>query len=325
MSKVIRWGVLGASKFAREQMGPAIHQAENAVLSAIATSSPEKAAPFSALAPGLRVFSDYDALLADPDIDAVYVPLPNHLHVEWTLKALAAGKPVLTEKPIALTEAEFDRLIEARDRSGLLAAEAYMILHHPQWTKARDLIADGAVGKLRYVRGVFSYNNAASPGNIRNRPETAGGGIRDIGVYPFGATRFVVGAEPETVSADITWENGVDVVASVQAGFGDVTMDALVSMRLHLTQEMVFMGETGRLTVHAPFNAGGYGEARLTLVTSDGEQVWRFQNARQYVNQVEAFGRAIRGEAAYPVPLEFSRGTQRMIDMAFASAGAPTG
>lgn len=323
MTKTIRWGVLGAGKFAREQMAPAIHQAENAVLSAIATSSPEKAEPFAAFAPGLRVFDDYDALLADSDIDAIYIPLPNHLHVEWTLKALAAGKPVLTEKPIALTEAEFDTLINARNRSGLLAAEAYMILHHPQWTKTRHLIADGAIGALRHVQGVFTYNNAAQPGNIRNRPETAGGGIRDIGVYPFGATRFVLGAEPETVSADITWENGVDVVSSVRAGFGPVQMTALISMRIHLTQEMVFLGDTGRLTVHAPFNAGSYGEARLTLATGEGEQVWRFPDERQYVNQVEAFGRAVRGEADYPVPLEFSRGTQRMIDLAFESAGPP--
>ena len=304
-------------------MAPAIHDAEGAVLAAIATSDPAKAAPFEALAPGLRVLTDYDKLLADPEIDAVYLPLPNHLHVEWTLKALAAGKPVLTEKPIALTEAEFDELIAARDRAGLLAAEAYMIVHHPQWGKVRELVSDGAVGTLRHVAGVFTYNNAASPGNIRNRPETAGGGIRDIGVYPFGATRFVLGSEPESVRADITWENGVDTIAHVHAAFGEVTMAALISMRMHLRQEMVFHGDSGWLAVEAPFNAGGYGEAALRLVTADGERRFRFPEARQYVNQVEAFGRSIREGAEYPCPLEFSRGTQRMIDMAFASAGGP--
>ncbi|MXQ06545.1 Gfo/Idh/MocA family oxidoreductase [Alphaproteobacteria bacterium GH1-50] len=320
MTDPIRWGVLGAAKFAQNYMAPAIHQAGNAVLAGLATSSPDKAAPFAAMAPGLRVFDDYDALLADPDIDAVYVPLPNHLHVEWTLKALAAGKPVLTEKPIALTEDEFDSLIAARDKAGLLAAEAYMILHHPQWHKARDLVANGAIGTLRHVHSIFAYNNAASPGNIRNRPETAGGGIRDIGVYPFGATRFVLGAEPETVDADITWENDVDTIASVRARFGEVRMEALLSMRMHPNQRVEFLGDKGRVILTAPFNAGVYKEASVTLDAGGSEQTWRWPEARQYVLQVEAFGRALRGEEAYPVPLEFSRGTQRMIDMAFASA-----
>ena len=319
----VRWGILGASKFAREQMAPAIHMAEGAVLAGLATSDVRKAAPFQALAPGLRVFDSYDTLLSDPDIDAVYVPLPNHLHVEWTLKALAAGKPVLTEKPVGLDDGDFDRLIEARDRAGLLAAEAYMILHHPQWLKVRALIAEGAVGRLQQVTGVFTYNNASKPDNIRNRPETAGGGIRDIGVYPFGATRYVLGAEPDEVAADITWENGVDTVANVRARFGNVRLDALISMRMHLTQDMVFLGDTGRLTVHAPFNAITYGEARLTLDTGEGQRVWRFTDAQQYVGQVEAFVRSLRTGSDYPVPLEFSRGTQRMIDMAFANANPP--
>ena len=187
----VRWGILGAAKFAAEHMGPAIHMAGGAVLAGLATSDPAKAAPFLALQPGLTVYDDYDALLADPSIDAVYVPLPNHIHVEWTLKALAAGKHVLTEKPITMEAAEFDQLIAARDKAGRLAAEAYMIVHHPQWQTARDLVADGAIGQLMHVRGAFCYNNAADPGNIRNRPETGGGSIRDIGVYTMGSTRFV--------------------------------------------------------------------------------------------------------------------------------------
>ncbi len=320
-SATLRWGILGASKFARYQMAPAIQLAENAVFAGLASSSPEKAKTFQALAPGLRLYDTYEALLDAPDIDAVYIPLPNHLHVEWTIRALEAGKAVLTEKPIALAEEEFDQLIEARNRSGLLAAEAYMILHHPQWHKVRELIAGGAVGPVRHVSGVFTYNNAASPGNIRNKPETGGGGLRDIGVYPFGAARYVLGGEPDRVKAEIVWENGVDVVANVFAAFGEVTFDALVSMRMHLTQSMTFFGETGRLTVHAPFNPVSYGHARVSLDTPDGEQGWNFGDDMHYVNQVEAFGRSVRDGAPYPVPLEFSRGTQRMLDLAFASAG----
>jgi hypothetical protein len=204
--QTVRWGILGAANFARQHMAPAINEAEGAVLAALATSDAARAAPFAAIAPGLRVHSSYDALLADPEIDAVYVPLPNHLHVEWTLKALAAGKHVLTEKPIAMTATEIDRIIAARNSSGLLAAEAYMIVHHPQWQRARELVQDGAIGAVRHADAAFSYDNAADPGNIRNRPETGGGGIRDIGVYTYGSVRFVTGAEPDTLQARVIRE-----------------------------------------------------------------------------------------------------------------------
>jgi len=315
----IRWGILGAGKFAREQTAPAIHSATNAVLAGIATSSSEKAAAFRALAPGITVYDSYDALLRAPDIDAVYVPLPNHMHVEWTLKALEAGKPVLTEKPIGLLESDFDALIAARDATGLLAAEAYMIVHHPQWQKVRDLVQAGAIGTLRHVRGAFCYNNAADPGNIRNRPETGGGSIRDIGVYTMGSVRFVSGHEPTAVRARIDWENGVDVLASVSADFPGFTADTMTSMRLHPYQEMAFFGDAGHIRLSAPFNPGVYGQASVDLANDQGTHNWTFPRANHYVSQFEAFGRAMRGDVDFPCPLEFSRGTQRMIDMAFAN------
>ncbi|MBT8460669.1 MAG: Gfo/Idh/MocA family oxidoreductase [Boseongicola sp.] len=322
--KPVRWGVLGAGKFAREQMAPAIHMAENAEFSAIATSDPKKAEDFEAFQPGLRVFEDYDTLLADPDIDAIYVPLPNHLHVEWSLKALAAGKAVLTEKPIALEEIDFDRLIAARDEAGLLAAEAYMVVHHPQWIKARALVSEGAIGELRHVRAFFSYNNAEKPENIRNRPETGGGALRDIGVYPFGTVRFATGLEPSAVRAEISWENGVDATARVNASFPKFTLESVVSMRMGLFQEMSFHGDLGVLRLSAPYNPLGYAEASLELLTQNESQIWRYPQINQYVLQVENFGKAMRGEIDYPAPLEFSRGTQRMIDMTFAATGTGT-
>ena len=321
----VRWGLLGAAKFAREHMAPAIHAARGAQFVALATSDPARAAPFQALAPGLRVLPDYAALLADPGVDAVYIPLPNHLHVEWTLKALAAGKHVLTEKPLALQAEEFDAVIAARDRTGLLAAEAYMIVHHPQWSRVRALIADGAIGRLAHVDGAFSYDNRADPGNIRNRPETGGGGIRDIGVYTYGSTRFVTGAEPVDLEARLIRENGVDTWAQVTGTFAGgghgFTYSAMTSMRLFPRQEMVFQGDTGMIRVTCPFNANVFGEARVELhrpglsVTTE-----RFPGVNHYVLQVEAFGRAVRTGEAYACPLEFSRGTQRMIDRVFDAA-----
>ncbi len=321
MAEHIRWGILGAAKFARQHMAPAIHAARGAELAALATSSAEKAAPFAALAPGLRVFGSYDALLADPEIDAVYIPLPNHLHVDWTLKALAAGKHVLCEKPLALRAEEFDAVIAARDASGLVAAEAYMIVHHPQWLRARELVQGGALGDLVQVDGVFSYDNSADGGNIRNKPETGGGGIPDIGVYTYGSARFVTAEEPERItSADIGWNKGVDVWARVCADFPSFKYHAVTSMRMHPRQEMTFHGTQGVLRLTAPFNPGVFGQAELHLTRGMETEITRYPGVNHYVLQVENFGAAVRGESDYPCPLEFSRGTQRMIDAVFAAA-----
>ena len=325
MKKAVRWGILGASKFAREHMAPAIHQAPWAEFVALATSDPGKAEPFRALAPGLRVHGSYEALLADAGVDAVYLPLPNHLHVEWTLKALAAGKAALTEKPMTLHESEFDLLIEARDRARVLASEAYMIVHHPQWQRARTLIADGAIGRLVQITAAFSYDNRADPANIRNRAETGGGALRDIGVYPIGGARFVTGGELGSVRARIVRENGVDVVTELSGALGEATFAAYVSMRMFPRQEMVFHGDGGVLRLPVPFNAGVFGQAELVLERPGMTIVTeRFPSVNQYVLQVEAFGRSMHEGTPWPIPLEWSRGTQAAIDAAFASAESDT-
>ena len=322
--KPVNWGVLGASKFARDHMARAIHEAAGARLYALATSDPKKADDFKAFCPDLQVHDSYDALLSDPAVEAVYIPLPNHLHVEWTQKAIAAGKHVLTEKPIALKADEIDGLIAARDASGLLVTEAYMIVHHPQWQRARQLVAEGAIGRILHADAAFSYDNRADPGNIRNRPETGGGSIPDIGVYAYGSVRWTTGAEPVAVRSRIARENGVDVFAQVMADMagpgGRFTYAAMTSMRLPPRQEVVFQGEGGVMRLTAPFNAGLFGEAQLHLFRpGQPDNVERFPGARQYRNQVEAFGRTIREGAPYPWSLEDARGTQAMIDRVFAS------
>jgi len=320
MNNPVRWGILGAANFAREQMGPAIHAAKGAELFALATSDATKAAGFTAFAPGLRVHDTYDTLLADPDIDAVYIPLPNHLHVEWTLKALAAGKPVLTEKPITMQSGEFDQLIAARDNSGLLAAEAFMIVHHPQWIHARDLVADGAIGRLVRVDTTFSFDNRSETQNIRNRADTGGGSLRDIGVYTIGSARFVTGAEMSDVRASIDRENGVEVTCEMHARLGEVRFTGYTSMRAHPRQEVNFHGEKGVIRMTTPFNANVFGMAQVVL-ERDGFEVMtrRYPGVNQYVIQVENFGASLRDGADYPCPLEFSRGTQDAIDAAMAA------
>lgn len=322
--QAVNWGILGASNFARGFMGPAIHAARGARLAALATSDATRAKPFREFCPDIRVHGSYEALLADPAIEAVYIPLPNHLHVEWSMKALAAGKHVLCEKPVAMSVAELDQLIVARDAAGLLAAEAFMIVHHPQWQRARDWIGAGEIGRIEHVDAHFAYDNRTDATNIRNRPETGGGGIRDIGVYTYGSVRFATGAEPAALTSRIRRENGVDTWAQVTGDFtgpqGSFSYAALVSMRLHPRQEVVFQGERGLIRLTAPFNAGVFGEARVEMLRKgELDLVERFPAARHYELQVEAFCRSLRDGSPFAWRLEDARGTQAMIDQVFAS------
>ncbi|OYU40220.1 MAG: oxidoreductase [Pseudorhodobacter sp. PARRP1] len=320
--KPVRWGILGAANFAKEQMAPAIHAAKGAELAALATSSAEKAAGFQAFCPSLTLHSTYEALLADPSIDAVYIPLPNHMHVEWSLKALAAGKHVLTEKPISMQASEIDQIIAARDASGLLAAEAYMIVHHPQWQLAKKWLEAGEIGQLRHVDAAFSFC-LEDLTNIRNRPDAGGGSLRDIGVYTFGSARFVTGSEPVDISARLILENGVDTFAQV-AGImdgphGRFTYSSMTSMRLYNRQTVVFQGDKGMIRLDGgPFNANYNDIAEIELHQNGNEvKTVRFPTSNHYVLQVEAFGRAIREGVAYPCPLEFVKGTQAMMDTVY--------
>jgi predicted dehydrogenase len=246
------------------------------------------------------------------------------LHVEWTVKALEAGKHVLCEKPIALREAEFDQLIAARDAAGKLAAEAFMIVHHPQFIRAHELVQGGAIGQLVHVDATFSFFNDDAA-NIRNRPEAGGGGLRDIGVYTFGSARFVTGQEPVAVPyAKLRYDNGVDVFAQVAADFPDFTYAATVSMRMFPSQQITFHGETGVLRLTCPYNANVFDVAQLTL-ENEGQSVVteRWPAVNQYVQQVENFCHSVQTGADYPCPLEFSRGTQHMMDMVFAAGEPP--
>ncbi|MBT0958828.1 Gfo/Idh/MocA family oxidoreductase [Alphaproteobacteria bacterium KMM 3653] len=317
--RVLRWGILGAANFARNFMGPAIHAAAGNELVALATSSPDKALNFRAFCPALRVCDSHEALLADPDIDAVYIPLPNTMHAPVAERVLRAGKHVLCEKPLGMDLGEIDSLIAARDETGLLAAEAYMIVHHPQWHRTRALVEDGAIGDLVQVTGAFSFDNRDAA-NIRNKQEMGGGALRDIGVYVIGAARYVTGVEPTDITAQIRWEAGCDVVSRVQGRLGDVGYSAYVSTRMHPHQEMVFHGTEGLIRLTAPFNPRSFGEGRIELHQPGlGLRVERFPLADQYKLQVENFAAAVRG-ADYPWTLENARGTQAVLEEIFRVA-----
>jgi predicted dehydrogenase len=316
----IGWGILGAARIAREWVAPAIHASARGAVVAVASRDPVRGNDLAGTY-GARLHGDYEALLADPAVDVVYVPLPNSEHVAWSRRCLEAGKHVLCEKPLALTAGEIDTLLVARDATGLVAAEAFMVVHHPQWQRLRTLLAEGAIGRLRAVQGAFAFFNDDGE-NIRNQAALGGGALRDIGVYPCVTTRFATDAEPEAITAAIEWDRGIDATARVMAQFPGFTLDFYVSMRMAPCQRMSFHGETGWIAVEAPFNAGAYGDEVLEWRGADGLVTReRFPRADQYRAQIDAFNAAVRDAAPFACPLEFSRANQVMIDRIYAAAG----
>jgi len=319
---MFRWGILSTAKIGREQVIPAILDSSNGVVQGISSRN-ESAARALADRFGVPLaFGSYDELLASEHIDGVYIPLPTSQHIEWSLKAVAAGKHVLCEKPIALQVGQIDELIAARDKSGLLVSEAFMVAYHPQWHKVTELMAEGAIGKLRQVQGAFSFYNV-SVENTRNQLDLGGGGLPDIGVYPTVTTRITTGAEPKRVSASIRRdpEFGTDIWASVRADFGDFELSFYCSTQMDLRQYMVFHGENGWIEVTAPFNARDYGTAKVRLHRHSNNEVqeFRFANNTQYRLQVENFVRAAQGGDDPVFSLENSRLNQRVIDAIYAA------
>ena len=317
---MFRWGVLSTAKIGREHVIPAICNAENGVLAAIASRDEAKARVLADRFGAPHAFGSYEALLASDTVDGVYIPLPTSQHVEWAAKAAEAGKHVLVEKPLALSAAEIEPLIEIGKRTGVVISEAFMVTYHPQWLKIRDLIADGAIGRLRQVQGAFSYFND-DPSNMRNIPELGGGALPDIGVYPTVTTRFATGKEPLSVSATVERDPkfGTDIYADIRAKFDGFELAFYCSTQMALRQEMSFHGEKGFITVHAPFNAGSYDHARISLHNAghDGAQIFRFPGVDQYRLEVEAFARKVGGEDVPVFTLAQSILNQKFIDAVF--------
>lgn len=320
---MFRWGILSTARIGREFVIPQIQDAENGVVTAIASRDETRARAVAARFGIPHAFASYEALLASPEVDGVYIPLPTSQHVEWAVKAADAGKHVLVEKPLALNAREIRKVIEARDRNRVLVCEAFMVTYHPQWLKVRALIAEGAIGRLRHVQGAFTYHNV-DPDNMRNRPELGGGGLPDIGVYPTVTTRFATGCEPDRIQALVERDTtfGTDIYASVKADFGGFELSFYVSTQMAARQMMVFHGDKGFIEVETPFNSRIYGDDRVIVHNASHAQstVYRFGDVRQYRLQAEAFARAAGGEDAPVFLLEDSVRNQKVIDAIFRAA-----
>lgn len=320
---MLRFGIISTAKIGREAVVPAIQDAENCVVTAVASRDLARAREMADRFSAPHAFGSYEEMLASDTIDAVYIPLPTSQHIEWAIKAADAGKHVLCEKPIALKAAEIDKLIAARDRNKVLISEAFMVTYAPVWRKVRSLIAEGAIGKLRHVQGVFTYFNR-DPGNMRNIPELGGGGLPDIGVYPTISTRFSTGLEPLRIQAvtERDPEFGTDVYSSVKADFGDFELSFYISTQMANRQLMVFHGTEGFIEVKSPFNADRWGPEEIELSNRAHNQstIFRFQDSRQYRKQAEAFARAAKGEQEEIVTLENSKLNQKVIDAIYRAS-----
>lgn len=320
---MFRWGVLSTAKIGRDLVIPQLQDAENGVVTAIASRDLERAKAVAARFGIPHAFGSYEELLASSEVDGVYIPLPTSQHVEWAVKAADAGKHVLVEKPLGLKADDIAPVIDARNRNKVLVSEAFMVTYHPQWLKVRDLIADGAIGRLRHVQGAFAYHNV-DPDNMRNRPELGGGGLPDIGVYPTVTTRFATGAEPARIQATVERDRdfGTDIYSVVRADFGAFDLTFYVSTQMAARQMMVFHGDKGFIEVDTPFNSRIYGDDRVVLHDAGHGQstVFRFGDVRQYRLEAEAFARAAGGEDAPVFTLEDSVKNQKTIDAIFRAA-----
>jgi predicted dehydrogenase len=328
MVRKVRWGVLGVAKIGINIVIPAMQQGEWSEVMAIASRDLKKAQT-AATSLGIgKAYGSYEELLADPEVEAIYNPLPNHLHVPWSIKAAEAEKHVLCEKPISLTVAEARELISVRDRTGVKIGEAFMIRTHPQWLATRAMINEGRIGELRSINGFFSYFNR-DPKNIRNVSEYGGGGLMDIGCYPITTARFVFGEEPRKVVALVERdpEMKTDRLTSALLDFPNGQAVFTCSTQLVPYQRMHFFGTRGRIEIEIPFNAPVDRPTRVYLdcgPNGGGSETLEFPICNQYTIQGDLFSQAVRNNEEVAVPLEDSIKNMAVIEALFRSAQTRT-
>jgi predicted dehydrogenase len=325
----VRWGVLGVANIATTKVIPAMQASELSPVGAIASRSLERAERAAGELGINSAYGSYDELLADPAIEAVYIPLPNHLHLEWAQAAARAGKHVLCEKPLAMTSAEARAMVETCEEAGVLLMEAFMYRLHPLWLKAKELIDGGAIGELRSVQTAFSYFND-DPSNIRNIPEVGGGALYDIGCYAVNAARFLFGTEPMAVKGAILRDPdlGTDVVTSAVLDFGSGQSTFFCSTQMEPDQRVDIHGTNGRIVIEIPFNIPPDIPTRLLLVSggdppvSPDVEIHEVPPENPYASQADAFSTAIRTGSPAPVPSADGVANLEVMERIFADAAS---
>ena len=323
----IRWGILGVAGIATRKVIPAMQRGAHSTVTAIASRDAIKAQHAAAALGIPKSYGSYEAMLEDPEIDAVYNPLPNHLHVPWTIRAAERGKHVLCEKPIALSADEARRLLDVRDRTGVRMQEAFMVRTHPQWLRCRDLVREGRIGELRAMVGVFSYFND-DPSNIRNRPDIGGGGLMDIGCYLINTSRFIFGREPKRVTGVVDLDPifKVDRLTSMLLDYGGSHLVGTCSTQMVYYQRMQILGTRGLIDIRIPFNAPNDRPCEVIVDTGadlfgTGQERIEFPTCDQYTIQGDLFSKAILDGTDVPEPLEDAVRNMECIEAVFRSAG----
>jgi predicted dehydrogenase len=322
MNNKVRWGVLGVANIAVRQVIPAMQLGSWSEVAAIASRDLAKANQAAQSLGIPKAYGTYEELLADDKIEAIYNPLPNHLHVPWTIKAAEAGKHVLCEKPISLNAQEAETLLGVRDRTGVKIQEAFMVLTSPQWLGVRELIQSKRIGELRSISGFFSYFNR-DPQNVRNQQEIGGGALMDIGCYPVTLSRFVFGAEPRRVLGLIERDPdfGTDRLTSAILDFEPGQSIFTCSTQLVPHQRMQCFGTDGQIEVEIPFNAPPDRPARIVISDRSGQkETIEFPICNQYTLQGDRFSQSIREQTSQPIPLEAAVKNMAVIDALFRSA-----
>lgn len=322
----VRWGVLGVARIATNKVIPAMQKGAWTRIDAIASRDGARAAQAAATLGIPKAYASYEEILADRDIEAVYIPLPNHLHVPWAIRAAEAGKHVLCEKPIALTAREAQQLLEVRDRTGVLVEEAFMVRTHPQWLRARAIVRSGRIGPLRTVTGAFGYFND-DPSNVRNVRAYGGGALLDIGCYLVNTARMMFEQEPRRVCALIDRDPvfGVDRLTSLLLEFPGGQAIGTCGTQLAAGQAVSLTGTLGRVDIAIPFNAPPDRPSRVCVEhrAPDGgpaREVIDIEVCDQYTIQGDLFSEAVRRGTPAPYPLEDSMANLKVIDALFQSA-----
>ena len=322
----VRWGILSTAKIGVEKVIPALQQGEYCTVTTIASRDVKRAEAVAEALDIPKAYGAYEDLLADPEVDALYNPLPNHLHVPWSIKALEAGKHVLCEKPIGLTAAEARQLLDAaREHPHLKVMEAFMYRHHPQWQKARQLVAEGEIGELRTIQSFFSYHND-DPEDIRNAADMGGGGLMDIGCYLTSLARFIFDAEPERVCGmmDYDPEFETDRLTSGMLDFGRGTATFTCSTQLARYQQVNILGTEGRIEIEVPFNAPPDRPSTMWHQRAGETREITLQACNQYTIQGDLFSRAVLEDADVPTPLEDAVANMKVIEALVQSARTGT-
>jgi len=321
--KKVRWGVLGAASIAVRKVIPGMQKGAYSEISAIASRDKKKAEEAASKLGIAKAYGSYEELLRDGDIEAIYNPLPNHLHVPWSARAAEAGKHVLCEKPISLTVAEARSLLAVRDRTGVKIGEAFMVKTHPQWLRTREIVRGGGIGRLQAIVGAFSYFNR-NPENVRHKVEWGGGGLLDIGCYPITMSRFIFGSEPARVAGALERDPdfGTDRLASAIMEFPSGQSTFTCSTQAAYFQRMQFLGTAGRVEIEIPWNAPNDRPCRIFIGDLMGgpPKIEEFPIVDQYTIQGDEFSRAVRGERDVAVPLEDAIKNMAVIEAIFKAA-----